>query len=90
MKSFDDKIVKLLKLSTKLDKIKFKPVTNNKKHDVVLLIVDTDYDYYSEKQAKFYNRAIERFKTLGINTVLFCSYDINENGPLTGERVLFI
>jgi hypothetical protein len=53
----------------------------------MLIIVDTDYDYYSEKVAKFYNRATERFKTLGIKSVLFASYDINDNGPLQNERV---
>ena len=89
MKSYDDKIVKLLKYSTKLDKTNFKTIVNNKKFDVVLLIVDTDYDFYSEKIAKYFNRVTERFKTLGIKSVLFATYDINDNGPLTGERVYF-
>ena len=87
MKSYDDKIVKLLKFTTKLDKSNYKAIINNKKYDVVLLFVDTDYDFYSEKIAKYYNRVTERFKTLGIKSVLFASYDLNENGPLTGERV---
>lgn len=87
MKSYDDKIVRLLKFSTKLEKSKFKPIINNKKYDVIVFIVDTDYDYFSEKVAKYYNRVIERFKALGINSLLFTSYDINEHGPLTGEGV---
>lgn len=87
LKSYDDKIVRLLKLTTKIDKSSFKPIVNNKKYDVVVLIVDTDYDYYSEKVAKFFNRVTERFKTLGIKSVLFSSYDTNENGPLLNERV---
>jgi hypothetical protein len=79
--------MRLLKLSTKIDKNSFKPIVNNKKYDVLVLIVDTDYDYYSEKVARYFNRVTERFKTLGIKTVLFSSYDINENGPLQNERV---
>ena len=55
---------------------------------MAVLFVDTDYDYYSEKVAKYYNRAAERFKTLGIKSVLFASYDMNENGPLQNERVI--
>ncbi len=87
LKSYDDKIVRLLKLTTKIDKTSFKPIVNNRKYDVIVLIVDTDYDYYSEKVARYYNRVSERFKTLGIKSVLFSSYDINENGQLLNERV---
>jgi hypothetical protein len=87
LKSYDDKIVRLLKLTTKIDKTSFKPIVNNRKYDVLVLIVDTDYDYYSEKVARYLNRVTERFKTLGIKSVLFSSYDINENGQLQNERV---
>lgn len=76
-----------MKLATKTDKTNFKTIVNNKKYDVALIIVDTDYDYYSEKVAKFFNRANERFKTLGIKSVLFATYDLNENGPLENERI---
>ena len=79
-----------LKLSTKVNKKDLREVINNKKYDVVLFIVDSDYDTYSENISKYYHRTIERFKSLGIRNVLFASYDINENGILVGENVIKI
>ena len=78
-----------LRLTTKVSKKELNEVINNKKYDVVLFIVDTDYDTYSENISKYYHRTIERFKSLGMRNVLFASYDINENGVLIGERVFY-
>ena len=52
-----------------------------------MFVVDTDYDKESEKIAHYVNRICERFKTLGIKSVLFSYYDVNENGPLYHNTV---
>lgn len=54
-----------------------------------MFVIDTDYDKESEKIAKYINRLCERFKTLGIKSVLFAYYDINENGPLYHKTVRY-
>jgi tryptophan synthase alpha subunit len=47
-----------------------------------MFVIDTDYDKDSEKIAVHINRLCERFKALGVKSLLFAYYDINENGPL--------
>ena len=54
-----------------------------------MFVVDTDYDKDSEKIAVYINRLCERFKTLGVKSVLFTYYDINENGPLYHNTVKY-
>ena len=48
-----------------------------------MFVIDTDYDKDSENIAKYVNKICEKFKNLGIKSVLFSYYDINANGPLT-------
>jgi hypothetical protein len=86
-KSYDDKIVKNLKLTTKIEKKNFEKVINNRKYDVVVFTVDTDYDTKSEALSKYINKICERFKALGIKSVLFSVYDVNENGLFNYEGV---
>ncbi len=53
----------------------------NRKFDVILFVLDSDYEHRSEHVAKYYERVHERIKTLGLtNSLLMTSYDINENG----------
>jgi len=80
--SFDEKIVKNLKLATKIERKNFEKIIANKKYDVVMFVIDTDYDKESEHISKYINKVCERFKTLGIKSILFTYYDVNENGPL--------
>jgi hypothetical protein len=89
LKSYDDKIVKNLKLATKLDKSSMDKIINNNKYDVVMYVVDTDYDQVSENLSKYINKLGQRFKTLGIKSVLFTYYDTNENGILNYEGVTY-
>jgi hypothetical protein len=89
-KSFDHKIVRNLKLATKIEKKNFEKILYNKKYDVVMFVIDTDYDNISEKIALYVNRLCERFKTLGVKSVLFTYYDINENGPLSHDNVIIL
>lgn len=81
--SFDEKIVKNLKSATKIEKKNIEKIVKNKKYDVVMFVIDTDYDKDSENIAKYVNKICEKFKNLGIKSVLFSYYDINANGPLT-------
>lgn len=87
MKSYDHKIVKNLKLTTKIERSKVESVLKNKKYDIVLFVLDTDYDETSLKLSKYIHKISERFKTLGIKSVLFTYYDLNENGSYTYEGV---
>lgn len=87
MRSYDDKIVRNLKHTTKLEKKNFEAIINNNKYDVVVFTVDTDYDHITEKISKYINKVCEKFKSFGIKTVLFTNYDINENGFLKYEGV---
>jgi len=80
--SYDEKIVRNLKLATKIEKSKFDKIIPNKKYDVIMFVIDTDYDKDSEHVAKYLNKMSERFKSLGIKSVLFTYYDVNESGPL--------
>ena len=80
--SFDEKIVKNLKLATKIERKNFEKIIANKKYDVVMFVIDTDYDKESENISKYINKVCERFKNLGIKSVLLAYYDVNENGPL--------
>jgi len=82
IKTYDDKIVRNLKLSTKIQKIDYEKVVHNKKYDVVVFVIDTDYDQISYNFSKYISKITERFKALGIKSVLITYYDINENGPL--------
>ena len=85
MKSYDDKIVRNLKLATKIEAKNFIKVANNRKYDVVVFTVDTDYDKTSEILSKYIKKICERFRTLGIKTVLFSIFDVNENGLFNHE-----
>ena len=87
MKSFDDKIVKFVKQTTKLTKSNLDSILMNRKYDVVLLVLDTDYEHKSEHIAKYYEKVVERIKSLGFKSVLMTSYDINENGNLNFNNV---
>lgn len=86
-KSYDEKIVKNLKLTTKLTKKTFSNIVTNNKFDVVLFVVDTDYDDTSEHLSLFINKICQRFRSLGIKSVLFTIYDINEQGLFQYEEV---
>ncbi len=86
VKSYDDKILKNLKLATKIEKKNFSKIVNNKKYDVIVFVVDTDYDRSSNLLSKYINKICERFKSLGIKSVLFSYYDINENGLFIHEN----
>lgn len=90
VKSFDDKIMKNLKSATKIEKKNFEKIIRNKKFDVVMFIIDTDYDKESENISKYIQKVTERFKSLGIKSVLFAYYDVNENGPLFYNAVKII
>jgi len=90
LKSFDDKIVKYVSKTTKLTKTNFDGIVMNKKFDVVLLVLDTDYEHKSEFAAKYYEKVVERIKTLGFKLILMTSYDINENGLLNFNNVSII
>jgi hypothetical protein len=81
----DDKIVKNLKLATKIEKKNIDKIINNSKYDVVMFTVDTDYDTSSEHLAKYINKICQRFKSLGVKSVLFTYYDLNEQGLLNYE-----
>jgi hypothetical protein len=87
--SFDHKIVKNLKLATKIEKKNYEKILYNKKYDVIMFVIDTDYDKESEKISLYINKVCERFKNLGIKSVLFTYYDVNENGPLYHKTVRF-
>ncbi len=50
-----------------------------------MFTVDTDYDTTSENLSKYINKICQRFKSLGIKSVLFTYYDINEQGLLNYE-----
>lgn len=88
--SYDDKIVKNLKLATKIERKNFEKITSSKKYDVVMFVIDTDYDKESENISKYINKISERFKSLGIKSVLFSYYDVNENGPLYHGVVILL
>jgi hypothetical protein len=90
VKSYDDKIVRNLKLSTKIEKKNFDKIISNKKYDVVVFVVDTDYDRPSEILSKYINKICERFKSLGIKSVLFSHYDLNENGLFIHENINYV
>jgi hypothetical protein len=79
-RSYDDKIVRNLKLATKIEKKNLDKIINNKKYDVITFVVDSDYDRTSLNMSKYVNKICERFKSLGIKSVLFTVYDTNENG----------
>jgi hypothetical protein len=85
--SYDHKIVRNLKLATKIEKKNFEKILYNKKYDVIMFVIDTDYDKESEKISLYINKLCERFKNLGVKSVLFTFYDINENGPLYHNTV---
>lgn len=87
VKSYDDKIVRNLKLVTKIEKKNFEKIANNKKYDVVVFVIDSDYDKVSENLSKYINKVSERFKSLGIKSVLLTYYDINENGLFVDRGV---
>lgn len=87
MKSYDDKIMRLLKLATKVEQKNLDKIVKNRKFDVVLFLVDTDYDKNTERLAKYINKLSERLKTLGTKSVLICYFDINENGYFKYEGV---
>ena len=89
-RSYDDKIVRNLKLTTKIEKKNFNKIIANKKYDVVVFVVDTDYDKASEIMSKYINKICDRFKSLGIKSVLFSFYDLNENGLFIHENVNYI
>jgi hypothetical protein len=72
--------VKNLKLATKIEKKNVEKIINNKKYDVVVFVVNTDYDDVSLNLSKYINKVSERFKSLGVKSVLISYYDINENG----------
>jgi len=82
MTSYDEKIVKNLKLASKIERKNFEKIIASKKYDVVMFVIDTDFDKDSENISKYINKVCERFKSLGIKSVLFTYYDMNENGPL--------
>jgi alcohol dehydrogenase YqhD (iron-dependent ADH family) len=82
MTSYDEKIVKNLKLAAKIERKNFEKIIASKKYDVVMFVIDTDFDKESEHISKYINKVCERFKSLGIKSVLFTYYDMNENGPL--------
>jgi hypothetical protein len=90
LKSFDDKIVKFIKHTTKLTKQDMDSIIMNRKYDVVLLVLDTDYEHKSEHVAKYYERVVERINSLGFKSALMTSYDINENGLLNFNNVSII
>lgn len=87
LKSYDHKIVRNLKAATKIEKRSIDKIINNKKYDITMFIVDTDYDEVSLQLSKYINKVTERFKTLGIKSVLLSYYDINENGQFNYEGV---
>jgi hypothetical protein len=89
-KSYDDKIVRNLKLATKIEKKNFDKIISNKKYDVVVFVVDSDYDRTSETISKYINKICERFKSLGIKSVLFSYYDLNENGLFIHDNINYI
>lgn len=90
IKSYDDKIVRYLKFATKIEKKNFNKIISNKKYDVIVFVVDTDYDKTSETHSKYLNKICERFKSLGIKSVLFSFYDLNENGLFIHENVNYV
>lgn len=53
-------------------------------------MVDTDYDKTSENLSKYINKISERFKSLGIKSVLLSYYDINENGLFIHQGVNYV
>jgi hypothetical protein len=89
-KSYDDKIVRNLKFATKIEKKNFDKIISNKKYDVVVFVVDSDYDRTSELISKYINKICERFKSLGIKSVLFTYYDLNENGLFIQDNINYI
>ncbi len=87
MKSFDEKIVKYVAQSTKLTKDNFEPIVMRKNYDVIVLVLDTDYEHRSEHIAKYYEKVMEKMKALGFKGLIMTSYDINENGLLNFKNV---
>ncbi len=79
VRSYDDKIVKNLKLLTKLEVNNLNPIIRKKNYDVLTFVVDTDYDKSSENISRYMNLIAQRFKLLGIKSVLLTYYDVNEN-----------
>lgn len=98
IKSYDDKIVANLKLTTKLKLNNYSQTLSNKKYDFIVFVVDTDYDERSEINSKYINKIGERMKALGIKTTILTTYDINENGihskfegvPLINGKVFLV
>lgn len=80
IRSFDDKIVKNLRLATKLNMENMEKILASKKYDILLFVVDTDYDQKTESLARFINKLGERLKALGIKSLLISVFDVNENG----------
>lgn len=97
MRSYDHKIVKNLKLATKIENKDLAKVLQSKKFDIVLFVIDTDYNDLSFNISKYILKVSERFKSLGIKSVLISYYDVNENGLYrhegkslkTGDVVMF-
>jgi hypothetical protein len=79
--------VKNLKLATKIEKKDLTKILQNKKFDIVMFIIDTDYNEESFKISKYIDKVAERFKSLGIKSVLISYYDVNENGLYRHEEV---
>jgi hypothetical protein len=78
-----------LKLATKIEKADYEKVVNNKKYDVIVFVLDTDYDHLSLNLSKYINKISERFKSLGLKSLLITYYDINENGPLSYQGNIY-
>ncbi len=71
-----------LKTATKIDKNNYDKIVNNKKYDVVVFFIDTDYDNISLKISKFIYKISDKFKWFGNKSVLITYYDVNESGTL--------
>ncbi len=67
---------------TKIDNSNFEKIVNNKKYDVVVFVIDTDFDDVSLNISKYIDTISEKFKSFGIKFVLFTYFDLNENGLL--------
>ena len=79
-KASSDKILKYVNKSTKATKKNIENIVKNAKFDVLLLVIDSDYDSVSEKFASYLEKVIERITGLGIKTVLPVNYDLNVEG----------
>lgn len=80
--SSDSNITVNLKSTTKLkpNNVNLILKNKNKNFDIVVFVIDTDYDEKSLVYSKYIKKLCDRLKYLGIHSTLVATFDVNEHG----------